>query len=112
MQNYYVSVMLFLKKCSHHLRDSRILVATVHPPWSRRFAHQPHSGGRGGRTGADAWWRCGAAMSSVPAVLLTLILSHLHPAFFILWNMVFGDLSIIKWIYSNFLMCFLQGILL
>lgn len=51
-------------------------------------------------------------MSSVPAVLLTLILSHLHPAFFILWNMVFGDLSIIKWIYSNFLMCFLQGILL
>lgn len=53
-----------------------------------------------------------AAVSLVPAVLLTLILSHLHPAFFILWNMVFGDLSIIKWIYSNFLMCFLQGILL
>lgn len=62
--------------------------------------------GRGGR-GGD-----GAAVSLVPAVLLTLILSHLHPAFFILWNMVFGDLSIIKWIYSNFLMCFLQGILL
>lgn len=55
---------------------------------------------------------CSAAVSSVPTVLLTLILSHLHPAFFILWNMVFGDLFIIKWIYSNFLMCFLQGILL
>lgn len=54
----------------------------------------------------------GAAVSAVPAALLTLILSHLHPAFFILWNTVFGDLSIIKWIYSNFLMCFLQGILL
>lgn len=45
-------------------------------------------------------------------VLLTLIPSHLHPAFFILWNMVFWDFSIIKWIYSNFPVCFLQGILL